>query len=67
MIAMALTAFRPVVVVEGLLVLAAVEQAGVGGVAETATVAHTRDPGRTGGMVSMTVVTGRCTEVAATE
>ena len=65
MVAMALTAFGPIMSIKRLLVFAAVEQAGIGRVAKTAAPAHSRDAGWTGGMIAMASVTGRRTEVAA--
>lgn len=67
MIAMALTALRPVVLIERLLVFASVEQTGVRGVAETAAAADLRDARRAGGVVAMAGVTRRRAEIAAYE
>jgi hypothetical protein len=64
-IAVAFAAFRPVVLIESLFVFAAIEQAGVRGVADTATLAHLGDPGRAGGVIAMTRIAARRAEIAA--
>ena len=65
MIAMALAALGPVMLVEGLLVFAAVEQTRVGRVTKTATATHARDTGRAGGVIAVTIVAGGRAEIAA--
>ena len=51
--------------VEGLLVFAAVKETGIGRVAKTATPAHARYAGRAGGVVAVTIVAGGRAEIAA--
>ena len=67
MIVMALAALGPVVFIEGVLVFAAVKQAGVSRMAETAAPADLRDSGWAGGMVAVAGVAGRRAKVAAHE
>ena len=67
MIIMALAALGPVVFIEGVLVFAAVKQAGVSRMAKTAAPADLGDPGRAGGVVAVAGVAGRCAKVAAHE
>lgn len=65
MIVMALTALGPVMLIEGVLVFAAVEQTGIGRMAETTTAADLRDAGWACGVVSVTGVACWGAEVAA--
>ena len=58
MVAMALTALSPVMLVESLFVFTAVEEARIRGVAKVATVADRRDTRREGGMISVTIIAG---------
>ena len=67
MIAMALAALGPFVLVEGLLVFAAVEQTGIGRMTKTATPAHAGNAWRDGGVVAVTVVAGGRAQIAAFE
>ena len=67
MIIMALAALGPVVFIEGVLVFAAVKQAGVSRMAKTAAPADLGDAGRAGGVVAVAGVAGRCAKVAAHE
>ena len=53
---MALTAFRPVMLIERLLVFAAVKQTGVGGMAKTTASAYLRDAGWAGSVIAVTGV-----------
>ena len=55
-IAVALAALGPVMLIEGLFVFAAVEQTGVGGMAKTATAAHAGDARRDGGVIAVASV-----------
>ena len=57
MVAMALGAFGPIIAIEGLFVLAAIEQTGIGRMAKTATSAHPRDTGGSGSVVAVASVT----------
>lgn len=66
-IAVALAAFGPTVLIEGLFMFAAVEEAGVGRMAKAATVAHARDARRRGRVVPMAIITGGRAEIAALE
>src|ERR1700757_4213565 len=65
MIVMALAALRPVVLIERVLVFAAVKQTGVGRMAKTATPAHLRDAGRACSVIPMAGVARRRAKVAA--
>src|SRR5436305_13163567 len=67
MIIMALAALGPFMLIERLLVFAAVKQAGVSRMAKTAAPADLRDAGRVGGVVAVAGVAGRCAKVAAHE
>lgn len=67
MIAMTLAAFRPVMIIESLLVFAAIKQARVGRVTQTAAAAHGCDSRWAGGVVSVTIITRRRTQVTAPE
>ena len=67
MIVMALAALGPIVFIEGVLVFAAVKQAGVSRMAKTAAPADLGDPGRAGGVVAVASVARRCAKVAAHE
>ena len=64
-VAMALAAFGPVMLIERLLVFAAVKQTGVGRVAETATATDLRNARRTGSVVAMAGVARGRAEIAA--
>lgn len=64
-IAMAFTAFRPAMFIEGLLVFAAIEEARVCGMALAATSTHARHAGRRGSVIAMAIVACRCTEITA--
>ena len=65
MIAMALAALGPVMLLERVLVFAAVKQTGVGRMAETAAATDLRDAGRAGSVVAMARVARRCAEITA--
>src|SRR5450755_2791918 len=65
MVAMALAALRPVVLIERLLVLAAVEQTRIGRVAKAATAAHAGDTGWTGSVIAVAGIACRRAQVAA--
>ena len=65
MVAMALAAFGPLMLIERLLVFAAVKQTGVGRMAKTATPAYLRDAGRAGGVIAVAGVACGRAEVAA--
>ena len=67
MVAVALSALRPFVLIERELVFAAVKQTGVGRVTETAAPADLRDARRASGVVAVTGVTRRRAEIAAHE
>jgi len=67
MIIMALAALGPIMLIERLLVFAAVKQAGVSRMAKTAAPADLGDAGRTGGVVAVAGVAGRCAKVASHE
>ncbi len=67
MIVMALAALGPVVLIEGMLVFAAVKQAGIGRVANTAAPADLRDAGRACSVIAVAGVAGRRAEVTAHE
>src|ERR1700740_3157828 len=66
-ITMALAAFGPVVFIECVFVFAAVEQTRIGRVAETATPAHLRDSGRTGGVIAVASIARERAKIAAHE
>ena len=66
-VAMALATFGPVMLIERLLVFAAVKQTGVGRVAKTATPAYLRDAGWAGGVVAVAGVACWGAEVTAHE
>ena len=65
MFTVALAAFSPVMLIESLLVFAPVKKTCVSGVTNTATATHTRHPWRAGGVVSVTVIASRSTEIAS--
>ena len=67
MVSVALTALRPVMLLEGYLVLAAVEQAGVPRVTETATLTHSRQTHRHGCMIAVATIAGWCSQIATFE
>jgi len=67
MIVMALAALGPVVFIEGVLVFAAVKQAGVSRMAKTAAPADLRDAGWAGGVVAVAGVACGRAEVTAHE
>ena len=64
---MALAALSPVMLVEGLLVFAAIEKTGVGRVADTAAAANRGDARRKSRVISVTIVTGWSAQVGAFE
>src|SRR6516162_2669304 len=65
MVAMAVPALGPVMLIERVLMFAAVKQTGICRVAETATTADLGDTRRTSSVVAMTSVARRCTKVTA--
>src|SRR5438309_1186460 len=65
MVPVALRALGPFVLLESLLVFAAIKQAGVARVAETAALAHARQANRHSGMVAVTVVARRRAQIAS--
>ena len=67
MITMALAAFGPVMLIECVLVFAAIEETRIGRVAKTATSAHLRDARRTGGVVAVASIARGCAQIAALE
>src|SRR5512133_1139421 len=67
MIVMALAALGPVMFIEGVLVFAAVKQAGIGRVAKTAAPAYLRDAGRACSVIAVAGVAGRRAEITAHE
>src|SRR6188474_2137364 len=66
-VAMTLTAFGPVMLIERLLVFAAVKQTGVGRMAKTAAPAYLRDAGWAGSVVAVAGVACRRAEIIAHE
>jgi hypothetical protein len=64
-IAVALTAFWPVMLIKRYFVFATIKQAGICGMTKTATATDLRDSGRTSRVVSMTGVTSRRAQIAA--
>ena len=66
-VAMALAAFGPVMLIERLLVFAPVKQTGVGRVAKTATPAYLRDAGWAGGVVAVAGVARGRAQIATHE
>src|SRR5438876_778956 len=67
MITMTLAAFGPVMLIEGVLVFAAVEQTGVGRVAKVATSAHSCDSGRSSGVVAVASIAPGCAQITTLE
>ena len=67
MVAMALAALSPVMLVEGLLVFAAIEKTGVGRVADTAAAANRGDARWKRGVISVTDISDWRDQVAAFE
>src|SRR5438477_10485304 len=65
MVAMAFAAFGPPVLVERLLVLAAVKKTGIGRMTQTATAAHARHSGRHGRMIAVTIIAGGRAKIPA--
>src|ERR1044071_1644835 len=65
MVAVALPALGPFVLLEGLLVFAAVKQAGIARVTEAATLAHARQTHGHGSVVAVAIVARRRAQIAA--
>src|SRR6266702_3178096 len=65
MVPVTLPALGPFVLLEGLLVFAAVKQAGIARVAETTALTHARQTDRHGGVIAVTVVARRRAQIAS--
>src|SRR6266540_3294002 len=67
MITMTLAAFGPVMLIECVLVFAAVKQTGISRVAKIATSAHSCDSGRSSGVVAVASVAPGCAQITTLE
>src|SRR5512133_2154646 len=67
MITMTLAAFGPVMLIECVLVFAAVEQTRIGRVAKIATSAHSCDSGRSSGVVAVASIAPGCAQITTLE